>query len=140
MCVACLEHHGRVKESSACHICCCVIGLSRFGLAHLHCIAESCLEMPVDNVRPWSFLYYFLDHKNNHCFWFSYSFVYACMVYCSTLQFRKQNCLYSILIILFHSSIWCSVLTPPRWHNSPHWAKSSSLLRIRDHTRTNHTR
>jgi hypothetical protein len=21
----------------------------------------------VDNVRPWSFLYYFLDHKNNHC-------------------------------------------------------------------------
>ena len=51
-CVACLKHRGRVEQSSACHICCCVNGLSRFGLAHLRCVAKSCLMMPVCNVRP----------------------------------------------------------------------------------------
>ena len=65
--MACLKRHGRVEQSSACHICCCAKGLSHIGLAHLRHVAESCLETPVDNVRPWSFLYYFLGHKNNHC-------------------------------------------------------------------------
>ena len=75
------------------------------------CISVKCQgTCPVVSVRPYSFLEItFRIIKINNLFMLHYSFMYACMVYYMHCSLEGRIVL-SIFIILFHSSIWCSVL------------------------------